>query len=340
VADIINEHERLQRWIVELFSPVTAPTRLGAKSVRFGPGELDFPGMFFSHWAIIRGLVWAFQDVAPTAWSELKALAQDAVDEMVAQWAPSEEPDRLDQLFLAHVDVLSKDAGLSGEIPGLQSVPEEIVAWAQQRELLTVPNVPALQEWRARWNLAGDHSLFTAALVAAALNEIDLGRHFSPEDFAKVTFAALFKSGLPNASEFPGSAPQVARSLQTALSPPYPQTFRFEFSRFNPFFETADTFEKSAREAFKREFDAHIADCRAALSAQEVAPVPVKRVPDIHFRWYVRYQVLEQSHTEIADAEYAKAKAVSRALKGIVDLAGVPRRGPGRPGPKKKPTPL
>ena len=93
MAESIDEQQRLQRGIVELFSPVTEPTRRGKESVRFVLGEFDLPGMFFSHWAVIRGLVWALRGVAPAAWSEIKDLAQEAVDSMDPDWTKRVKPD-------------------------------------------------------------------------------------------------------------------------------------------------------------------------------------------------------------------------------------------------------
>ena len=130
-----DDQQRLRDWILELFSPVTGPTRRGAESVRFGLGEFDLPGMLFSHWAVIRGLVWAFQEVAPTAWSEIKALVQEALDGMCTQWVSREEPDRWvipeepdrrDQLFLAYAAHPLQKADLSLEILGLRAEDEEI----------------------------------------------------------------------------------------------------------------------------------------------------------------------------------------------------------------------
>jgi hypothetical protein len=351
MAEILDEDEyqRLQRLILELFAPVTGPTRRDAKSVRFGLGEVDIPGMLFSHWAAIRGLVWAFQEVAPTAWSEIKTLVQDAQNGMYAQRVGREEPDRgvipeeparWDQLFLAHAAVRLKEAGLPPEVLGLRAEDEEIRASAPERQPLVVPNLPALQEWRAKWNLADDRSLFTWAVVAAAINETNLFGSLSATNIAWVTFASLLTTWLPTTSEIPGSAPWLAESLQAALRPPSPQAFRFEFAMFNPFFETAAPFKVAARKAFNRELDAHIKACRTALSTQdqEFTPVPVKRVPDIHFRWYIRFQVLGQSLGEITkkDPDKASRGDVSKAIRDVTQLAGVPLREPKRPGRRKK----
>ena len=202
--EIIDEddQQRLRDWILELFSPVTGPTRRGAEEVRFGLGEFDLPGMPFSHWAVIRGLVWAFLEVAPTAWGELKALVQEALDGMCTQWVSREEPDRWvipeepdrrDQLFLAYAALRSKKAGLSLEILGLRAEDEEIRASAPERQPLVVPNLPALQAWRARWNLADDRSLFTMALVVEAIDETDLARQLPDDVMALIEFTFVFR---------------------------------------------------------------------------------------------------------------------------------------------------
>jgi hypothetical protein len=347
MAESIDEQQRLQYGIIELFSPVTGPTRPSKESVRFGLGELEKPGTVFSHWPVVRGLVTAFQEVAPTAWSEIKAWAQGAEDEMYSQRIKREEPeprvvpeepDWWDQLLLAHAAIRCQKAGVPLEMPGLRPEAEEIAASAYPGEPLTIPNPTALQAWRAKWKLANDRSLFTVAVVLEAVNATDRFRQVSATNIAWVTFASLLDSGLVNASTVPGWEPPFAGSPETAPLTPSPQTFRFEIPAFSPRFDTEVPFRAAAREAFERELDAHIAGRRADLTGRGFAPVPVKRVPDDHFRWYIRYQVLEQSYNEIAHAECVTPGAVYQAVRGVVDLAGVPRRKPKPAGrPKKKP---
>jgi hypothetical protein len=201
-----DDQQRLRDWILELFFPVRGPTRhgedrRGAEEVRFGLGEFDLPGMLFSHLAVIRGLVWAFLKVAPKPWSELTALVQEALDGMCTQWVSREEPDRWvipeepdrrDQLLLAYAAIRSQKAYLSLELLGLRAEDEEIRAAAPERQLLIVPNLPALQEWRARWNLADDRSLFTQALVVEAIDEADLARQVSDDVMALIIFTLFF----------------------------------------------------------------------------------------------------------------------------------------------------
>jgi len=202
-----------------------------------------------------------------------------------------------------------------------------------------MPNLLELQAWRMKWNLADDRSGFTQALVSAAINETRLFGPLSATNIAWVTFTSLLTTWLPYAGEIPGFKPSPAESLQAALRPPPPQAFRFEFSRFNPFFETAATFKDAAKKEFQREIDAHITACRAALSTQDLTPVPVKRVPDIHFRWYIRFQVLGQLISQVATAECVEAGTVSLALDHVAELAGVPLRGSERGRPRKKQPP-
>jgi hypothetical protein len=336
MAQILDEddQQRLRDWILELFAPVRGPTRRGAEEVRFGLGEFDMPGMLFSLWAVMRGLVWAFLKVAPTAWDELKALVQEALDGMCTQWVSREERDLL---FLEHAALRSKKAALSLELRGLQAEDEEIRASAPVRQPLVVPNLPAFQAWRARWNLADDRSFFTQALIVEAIDDTDLARQVPDDVMTLIQFTLFFDLGLVlKPDEISVFEPPPAESPEATLLPEYPPALRFEFPRFNPFFKTEVTFKKAAREAFKHQLDAHIDACYAALRGQGIALVPVKRVPDHHFRWYIRFQVLGQEKSEVARAECASVGAVSLALDDVAELAGVPLRESKRGRPRKK----
>lgn len=348
-----DEQQRLQYWILEQFSPAAGPTRPdGAPEVRFLLGEFDLPGLPLSRWAVVRGLVWALREVAPDAWREIKALAQEAVDALLTQVvspdAPSsrgiaEELDRQDLLFQAHAARLLTDAGLPLEMLGLRAEDEEIRASAREHQRLVVPNLIEFRAWQDRWHLAGDSSLFTVAILAAAASEADQFRLLSASNSALVTFASLFASVLPNANVVPVFEPSLAGSMEAMLAPPYPQAVHFEMPKFNPFVDTAATFKAAAKaaacEALERELDAHVKACLASLGTNEVTPVPVMRVPDAHFRWYIRFQILGQSLGQIAEAECATKGAVSLAVTDVANLAGVPKRGPNPSGRKKKTTP-
>jgi hypothetical protein len=292
-----------------------------------------------SHWEVLRGLVRALQEVAPDAWREIRALVQEALDGNPARWITPDEWDRKDQQFRAEVTNICNAAGLSLEMPGLRAEAGEILASTPPREPLVMPNAPALHAWRAKWHLADDRSLFMAAVLVEAANATDLFRqHISPEHMAWGTCAAVLGSGLPQASAIPGYKPASTESPEAAVPSPDSEASHFDYSKPNLRFEEASNYRTANLAAFKRQLDAEIAADRAALIAEGVAKVRAKRMPDKHFRWYIRYQVLRQSLGEITkmDPDEVTRDDVSKAVQKVAKRAGMPLRKPKRPGARKK----
>jgi hypothetical protein len=325
--------------LLERFSPVIGLSRTGEKSVRFGLGAYDFPGSPFARWAVLRGLVFALQTEAESAWNEAVSLAEELIEWNRAHQDPLDEPGRTrDPALLKRADDLLQDPIPSAKAQGLKLHAKALLSVGEVEDSLAEWYGQALNHWRVRWNLADDCSAFTLAVFMAAVNATDAGQQLPAYFHAARDFLFLMQSdwGIdPVAFAAPGPPPGAHATREVEALSRYLETLNFEFPGFTPLFEDEATYRTAAREEFERELNWHIAAHNAVLDAGGAPRTPIKRVPDHHFRWYIRYQVLGQTLEEIAKACCATRGAISLALKDVHELAGVPLREPKRGRPRK-----
>jgi hypothetical protein len=297
--------ESLVQLATSMFGPLREIELPESGEMRAGIGSYaaTFPA---PAWQAQRMFMATVAALAPQAMDDLRRRLRQHIDRHADYFEPGQKMSRDE--WREWVTRLHRWAASGVEPEPLQHRPSDL-----DQDLLDLMN-----EWTATWHLGDAH-------------HIQFFQIASFDEFTSSESGPLLHLYLAMAR------PEFDEWIRPGLLSDEPEMWSPIFPAFEPTLEHRTDYAARARIAFERQLTAMLDETCEIAEESGLRATATKRNGTLHFRWLVRYQVLEESISSIAQSESVAYKTVSEALNRTAEAIDLPLRPPSRGGRKPGP---
>jgi len=191
-----------------------------------------------------------------------------------------------------------------------------------------------IHDWLRCYDLPGEDPSWTDDAFVWALVECSglVALDWSAADVVASVMAAA-EDAIRHLDKFLGAPADSPDPLSFAIN------FSSVMSTFFPQTDRRAEVERKLLDAALREIRFQLDAAAAAARNTGLIPTPRKVTGREHFRWLVRYHVMNETYAEIATDAGKSRQSVTEATKATAALIGLPLRPASDPGRPRKPRP-